>query len=75
MDTLNQILYYKTKDGGKQCLVFICFENQPIRWRDRKMMRNIVKEQTVLHRRRKNMGLPPLKKDVIKPAVLRESVS
>ncbi len=39
------------------------------------MMRNIVKEQTVLHRRRKNMGLPPLKKDVIKSAVLRESVS
>ena len=39
------------------------------------MMRNIVKEQAVLHRRRKNMRLPPLKKDVIKPAVLRESVS
>ncbi len=59
----------------KKCLVFICFENQPIRWRDRKMMRNIVKEQTVLYRRRKNMGLPPLKKAVIKQSVLRESVS
>ena len=45
------------------------------RARQIKMMRNIVKEQTLLQRRRKNMGLPPLKKDVIRPAVLRESVS
>lgn len=45
------------------------------RAREIKMMRNIVKEQTLLQRRRKNQGLPPLKKDVIKPAVLRESVS
>jgi transposase InsO family protein/transposase-like protein len=45
------------------------------RAREIKMMRNIVKEQTLLQRRRKNLGLPPLKKDVIKPAVLRESVS
>jgi hypothetical protein len=40
-----------------------------------KMMRNIVKEETLLQRRRKNLGLPPLKKDAIKPAMLRESVS
>ena len=45
------------------------------RARELKMMRNVVKEQTLLQRRRKNLGLPPLKKDVIKPAVLRESVS
>jgi transposase InsO family protein len=45
------------------------------RARELKMMRNIVKEQTLLQRRRKNLGLPPLKKDVIKPAVLRESAS
>ena len=38
-------------------------------------MRTLVKEHTLLQRRRKNMGLPPMKKDVIKPAVLRESVS
>ena len=38
-------------------------------------MRSLVKEHTLLQRRRKNLGLPPLKKDVIKPAVLRESVS
>jgi transposase InsO family protein len=45
------------------------------RAREIKMMRTIVKEQTLLQRRRKNLGLPPLKKDVIKPAVLRENVS
>jgi transposase-like protein len=45
------------------------------RARELKMMRNIVKEQTLLQRRRKNLGLAPLKKDVIKPAMLRESVS
>jgi putative transposase len=45
------------------------------RARELKMMRNVVKEQTLLQRRRKNLGLPPLKKDVIKPAVLRESAS
>jgi putative transposase len=45
------------------------------RAREIKMMRDIVKEQTLYKRRRKNLGLPPLKKDVIKPAVLRESVS
>jgi hypothetical protein len=38
-------------------------------------MRYIVKEQTLLQRRRKNLGLPPFKMDVIKPAVLRECVS
>jgi len=43
--------------------------------REVQMMRNIVKEQTLLQRRRKNLGLSPLKKNVIKPAVLRESVS
>jgi len=40
-----------------------------------RMLRNVVKEQTLRQRRRKNLGLPPLKSDVIKPAVLRESVS
>jgi len=45
------------------------------RAREIRMLRNIVKEQTLRQRRRKNMGLPPLKMDVIKPDVLRESVS
>jgi len=45
------------------------------RAREIKMMRNIVKEQTFCQRKRKNMGLSPLKKDVIKPAVVRENVS
>jgi len=45
------------------------------RAREIRMLRNIVKEQTLRQRRRKNLGLPPLKSDVIKPAVLRESVS
>ena len=45
------------------------------RAREIQMMRNIVKEQTLCQRKRKNMGLSPLKKDVIKPAVLRENVS
>ena len=40
-----------------------------------KDMRHIVKKQTLLQRRRKNLGLPALKMDVIKPNVLRESVS
>ena len=40
-----------------------------------KVMRHIVKEQTLCQRRRKNLGLPALKMDVIKPNVLRESVS
>lgn len=38
-------------------------------------MRHMVKEQTLRQRRRKNLGLPTLKFDVIKPNVLRESVS
>jgi putative transposase len=38
-------------------------------------MRDIVRKQTLQQRRRKNLGLPPLEMDVIKPAVLRESVS
>ena len=45
------------------------------RAREIKTMRNIVKDQTLRQRRRKNLGLPPLKMDVIKPTVLRESVS
>lgn len=40
-----------------------------------KDMRHIVKKQTLRQRRRKNLGLPALKMDVIKPNVLRESVS
>ena len=40
-----------------------------------KDMRYIVKKQTLLQRRRKNLGVPALKMDVIKPAVLRECVS
>ena len=39
------------------------------------MMRNVVKNQTLRQRRRKNLGVPPLKMDIIKPAVLRKSVS
>ena len=38
-------------------------------------MRDRVKKQTLQQRRRKNLGLIPLQRDVIKPAVLRESVS
>ena len=45
------------------------------RAREIQTMRSLVKEHTLLQRRRKNLGLPPMKKDVIKPAVLRESVS
>ena len=45
------------------------------RAREIQTMRSHVKEHTLLQRRRKNLGLPPMKKDVIKPAVLRESVS
>lgn len=40
-----------------------------------KDMRYIVKKQTLLQRRRKNLGLPALKMDVIKPNMLRESIS
>ena len=42
------------------------------RAREIQTMRSLVKEHTLLQRRRKNLGLPPMKKDVIKPAVLRE---
>jgi putative transposase len=45
------------------------------RAREIEMLRDIVKKQTLRQRRRINLGLPPLKKDVIQPAVLRESVS
>lgn len=45
------------------------------RAREIQTMRSLVKEHTLLQRKRKNLGLPPMKKDVIKPAVLRESVS
>ena len=38
-------------------------------------LRHIVKQQTLRQRRRKNLGLPALKMDVIKPNVLRESAS
>jgi putative transposase len=36
--------------------------------------RNLVKEQTMRNRKRMNMGLKPLSDELIKPAVLRESV-
>ena len=36
--------------------------------------RNLVKEQTMRNRRRMNMGLEPLSDELIKPAILRESV-
>ena len=45
------------------------------RAREIQTMRNMVMKQTLQQRRRKNLGLPPLEKDVIKPAILRESVS
>jgi putative transposase len=45
------------------------------RAREIQTMRSLAKEHTLLQRRRENLGLPPMKKDVIKPAVLRESVS
>jgi len=45
------------------------------RAREIQTVRNMVKKQTLQQRRRKNLGLPPLEKDVIKPAMLRESVS
>ena len=38
-------------------------------------LRDIVKKETMQQRRRKNLGLMPLKRNVIKPAELRESVS
>lgn len=38
-------------------------------------MRDEVKEQTLRRRRRENLGLPPLKKELIRPQMLRESVS
>ena len=36
--------------------------------------RNLVKEQTMRQRKRINMGLTPLNEELIKPAILRESV-
>jgi plasmid replication initiation protein len=36
--------------------------------------RNLVKEQTMRNRKRMNMGLEPLKDELIKPAIFRESV-
>jgi len=45
------------------------------RAREIQTLRDIVKKHTMQQRRRKNLGLIPLKRDVIKPAVLRESVS
>ena len=36
--------------------------------------RNLVKEQTMRNRRRMNMGIKPLSDELIKPAILRESV-
>ena len=38
-------------------------------------LRNELKEQTLRRRRMENLGLPPLKKELIRPQVLRESVS
>ena len=36
--------------------------------------RNLVKEQTLRQRRRINLGLMPLNEELIKPAILRESI-
>ena len=44
------------------------------RAREIKAARNLVKEQTMCRRRRLNMGLEPLNEELIKPAILRESV-
>lgn len=38
-------------------------------------LRNELKEQTLRRRRRENLGLPPLEKKLIRPQLLRESVS
>lgn len=38
-------------------------------------LRDIVKEQTLKQRRRKNLGLRPMQDHAIRPAMLRESVS
>ncbi|MGW8180830.1 MAG: IS3 family transposase [bacterium] len=38
-------------------------------------LRNELKEQTLRRRRRENLGLPPLKTELIRPQVLRESAS
>lgn len=38
-------------------------------------LRDKVKEQTLRRRRRENLGLPPLKKELIRPQMLRERVS
>lgn len=45
--------------------------------RDRqiKQLRDMVKQQTLVQRRRKNLGLMPLQDLGIRPATLRESVS
>jgi putative transposase len=36
--------------------------------------RNLVKEQTMRQRRRLNLGLMPMKEELIKPAIIRESI-
>ncbi len=45
------------------------------RSREIKLLRNLVKEQTLERRRRENQGLAPLKTETIRPATLRECVS
>lgn len=45
------------------------------RAREIQTLRNRVKKETMQQRRRKNLGLMPLQRDVIKPAVLRKNVS
>jgi len=40
-----------------------------------KLLRDLVKEQTLDRRRRENQGLVPLKTETIRPAILRECVS
>ena len=37
-------------------------------------VRNLIKEQTMRNRKLMNMGLEPLSDELIKPAILRESV-
>lgn len=45
------------------------------RAREVKLLRDLVKEQTLDRRRRENQGLDPLNTETIRPAILRESVS
>lgn len=45
------------------------------RYRQIKRLRDMVKEQTLEQRRRKNLGLRPMREHGIRPAMLRESVS